>query len=364
MAKLTDIKKAHLLKRIVAIIMDLAVTIFGFFALLELVFSPIARKAFNYIEINEEASQIQLASHLYVKLDESKAYNTPIYNLELADFEKNKEILGTNDFAEFFKTRIHDYYLKYKTGNVGEGELAASDYNVEIELKDGSKVLPVNYYTESWFDEKFESFDSIEKCHEATAEALTDFINYINPYNNKIKRIELFMFGPSFVLAVGAFYILVPLLYKNGETFGKKVMKIGIISNDGYSVKKRQIIARQLFVFLCILISCFVIGVGLTSFITLAAAIGVYLITIAISKSNRSLPDLLAFTLVIDVAKSVYFDTPEIEMEKEKEVDNQMKKYKKYKVENKHIIQVGDQIVDEEVKKEFIASKKQKKTKK
>lgn len=361
MTKLRDIKKAFLLKRIVALVMDLAVTLFAFFAFLELVFSPIARKAFNYKELNVEASNIQLSSHLYVKFDESKAYNTPIYNLTEADVLKNNEVLGTSDFKEVFTTRISYYYLNYKTGNVAEGELCANDYDKEIVLEDGTKVLPKDYYTEEWFNENFKELDTIDKCHEASAVALTDFMKYINPYNNKIKRIEIFMIAPSFLLAVGGFYILVPLLYKNGETFGKKVMRIGIISNDGYSVKKRQIVARQLFIFVCILFSTFVIGVGLTSFATLAAAIAIYLILIAISKENRSLADLLAFTYVIDVAKSVWFDTPEIEQEKEKQVNEQMKKYSKYKPDNKHVIQIGDKIVDEEVKKDFLKSKKTKK---
>ena len=97
--ELTIIKKASFWKRIVALIMDGAVAIFGFFAFFVLVFSPISTKAFKYNDLVDEGNALRLASHLYVEEDENTNYPLTEYN--------DKEV-------SFYLDRIKDYYIEFK----------------------------------------------------------------------------------------------------------------------------------------------------------------------------------------------------------------------------------------------------------
>lgn len=356
--ELTEIKRGHIVKRALAIIMDGCVAIFAFFSLVYFVFSPIANKAMHYRELTDKASKFQLDSHLYVKLDEESSSNYALFDINEKQFEKVEEKLEIEDGVSFLKDKLHYYYLNFKTGNVEDGLFFADDYNVEISQEDGSKILPVNYYTEDWFANKFNEVTTIKDCLLATEEAALDFGEYYAPLQKEIMKRELFIIIPSYVISFGCFFILVPLLYKNGETFGKKILHLGFVTKDGYSVQKRQIVTRQLFIFVLITIAAFGFTVGFGSLTTLMFGVALYVIATAISKSWRSVADYLAYTQLINTRDSVWFDDPKAEQEKEQQVKEQLSKYNEYKPENKNLIQVGTTIVDEEVKKEFLESKK------
>ena len=339
-SELKTIKQASFVKRILAIIMDGSVAVFTFFAFFILVFSPIATKAFKYKAIVKEASDLQLSSQLYVLESENASENTPICYI--------------NEEPEFFKERLHFYYLDYKVN-------LAPDKDAEITKENGEKVLPKDYYTEEWFAELISPLDSVEKWQKASKDALIDFSKYLSEYQMHIKRIELFIIMPSYFLSFGIYFILVPLLYRNGETFGKKVMGIGFVTKDGYSIKKRQTVLRQLFMLFLTTFSCFIIGIGTTSFVTLGAGVFVYYLAAFISKSKRSMSDYLAYTYLIDTKNSVWFDDVQHEEQKEKILEDNLSKYNKDTEDNKHIIQVGSKIVNKEVEEEYLKSKEESK---
>ena len=356
--ELTEIKKGHIVKRSLAIIMDGCVSLFAFFSLAFFVFSPIANKAMHYNELTDKARKFQTDSHLFIKLNEEDKNNYALFDINEKQFENVQKELEISDGVSFLKDKLHYYYLNFKTGNVEEGLEFANDYNVEITLEDGTKKLPIDYYTEDWFSTKFDEKTTIKDCLISINEAAMDFGNYYSPLQKEIMKREIFIIAPSYLISFGCFLILVPLLYKNGETFGKKTLHLGFVTKDGYSVQKRQIVTRQLFIFVLITIAGFGIGVGYTSLATLMFGVAIYIIATALSKSWRSVADYLAYTQLIDTRDSVWFDNPKAEQEKEQEVKEQMEKYNKYEPENKNLIQVGTTIVDEDVKKEFLESKK------
>jgi hypothetical protein len=53
---------------------------------------------------------------------------------------------------------------------------------------------------------------------------------------------------------------MIPLIFKNGETLGKKVLHLAFINTEGYAVQKKQIVLRQLFLFIMTGMCCFMIG--------------------------------------------------------------------------------------------------------
>ena len=336
-SELKTIKQANFLKRIVAFIMDGSVAVFTFFAFFVLVFSPIATKAFHYKDIVNEAAELQLTSQLYVLKNEKDNENTAIIYI---DGDEN-----------YFKEHLHYYYCDYRVN-------LASDKDVEIKNENGEMVLPKDYFTEEWFSNFSSTITTVDDWKVASKSALYDFQRYLNPYQVKIKRIELFMIMPSYFLTFGGYFILVPLLYKNGETFGKKIMGLGFVTKDGYSVKKRQIVLRQLFALFLTTFASFVIGIGTTSFVTLGAGVFIYYLASFISKTNRSMSDYLAYTYLIDTKNSVWFDDEKHEEKEEKTIEENLAKYNKDASKNENVIQVGSEIVNEDVKKEFLNSSK------
>ena len=339
--ELTSIKKASFVKRILAIIMDGSVAIFTFFAFFLLVFSPIATKAFGYKDAVNKASDIQLETHLYEKVKEKDQRNTPIYKIKKEETELN-----------YYTERLEYYYCVYKT-------TIAPDKESEILKDDGTTVKSYEYYPEYWNNVKGEIVD-VKTAQNFAYEATSDCHKYWSEYQMKARRCEIFIIMPSFVISFGVFFILVPLLYKNGETFGKKFLGLGFVTKDGYGVKKRQIVLRQLFLLFLTTISCFTLTIGFGSLILLGAGVFIYYLAAFIIKDNRSFADLFAYTMLIDCKNSVWFKDVKEENEKQKIVAENLEKYNKVKVDNKHILQVGGEIVDEQAKEEYLKSKDKK----
>jgi len=348
--ELKSIKKASFVKRLLALIMDGAVALFVFFGFFVFVFSPIANKGLGMAEATKTGAKIQVDSGLYVPKEEGSENYVA---LSKYDFESKDEYLA----------HLKSYYLEFKTGLVEEGRMAASDYNVPIKNGD-VEVLPKDYYTEAWFNEKMSGVIDVDSAKQASLDALNDLSKYLTPYQKTINLCKLFIAGCSYIMSFSIFYILVPLLYKNGETFGKKTMGIGLVTKDGYDVKKRQIVLRQLFLLIYVGLFSFYLGVGYTSFATLGLGILIYFVVAFISKTNRSIADYLAYTYTIDTKNSVWFKDKEQEEKKENIVETNLTKYNKNEELDKHIIQVGSTIVNEEVKKEMAEQEQKKKTQK
>ena len=340
--ELKSIKKASFPKRIIAFIMDGAVALFVFFGFFIFAFSPIANNALGMKKAYEEGSKLQVDSGLYVETERNK---------QTTYIPLNKYEYGSKDE---YVVHLKSYYLEYKTTK-------APDYNVPIKNSDGVEVLPKDYYTEAWFNEKMSGVSDVNTAKQAAKEALTDFSKYLYSYQKTITLCQLFIAGCSYVASFGIFYILVPLLFKNGETFGKKTMGLALVTKSGYDVKKRQIVLRQLFLFVYVGVFSFYLGVGFTSFATLGLGVLIYFVAAFISKTNRSFADMLSYTFLIDAKNSVWFKDKNEEESKEEIVETNLSKYNKNDGLNKNIIQVGTTIVDEETRKEFEEKKEDKK---
>ena len=368
-----DVKKieqAGIARRILATIMDGSLAIFIMLFLSSLVLSPIANKAFHYSDKTAKLYHYQIASKLrFVCTKDDNDNIDKIYDIkELNDTpEETQDMMLYNyetDDLEFYKCRIKYYYLNYKTGvdveapdGVDVNEYKDPNWNVEIDGK-----LPSEIYTESWFNEKFGSLTTKDDYRNAAYEATKDLceMDYYVKENKDIKWIQVFIIVPSILVSFSLFFILFPLIFKNGETLGKKTVNIGLVTKDGYSVKKRQIVLRQISLLLYVCLSSFILGVGYTSIATLFLGVFIYFTATIISKTKRSPMDYLAYTYCIDTLKSVWFKDEFEEKEKIEQLEENMKKYHKGPVENKNIIQVGSEIVNEDIKKEIEEENKNK----
>lgn len=397
-------------KRLWAAIMDAAVFVFAYFILALWVFTPLANVCFKYNEKYNLGHQYRFASHLLLIQEQNESGDGYVI-VEVKDSDGILENYIATPLYSYKSTdpslyinRVYYYYHNYKTNqdielplknktktfDPIEDHFVSPEYNQEIDGK-----LPKYLYTNEWFSDKIlnvgkedsyfkiddskedylESIvlideskkdDALTFLKEKVSEATKDFANskYYQDLNNSIYAVQLFIFMPPFVLAYMTFYMLIPLLMKDGETLGKRVTHIAVISNDGYSVRKRQIVFRQILLFLAMFIAAFVVGIGITS-IAIMCLLTVILFGITLlSKTKRSPHDYAAYTVVVDSIHSTWFKNKEDEERHQQELEANMAKYKRVDIKNENVIQIGSTIVDEKLKKEIeqerSASKKEK----
>lgn len=374
-----SIKEGSFVKRILALVMDAVVFFFVFGGLAAWVMSPISEAAFDYSETQVQATNYQIRSKLYVCVEEDDDGNEVVVDVDNyeGDGSKDWDIYPLYQYKSedinFYKDRIRYYYVHYKTG-VGvtcpegkdEADYRAPNYQDLIKDDNGNEVKPADYYTDAWFDAKFGSETDIDEFISGPVySAIKDFYyqSYFDEITTKIKWIQLFIIIPPFIISYGIFYILIPILFKNGETLGKKVTHLGFVTKDGYDIKRRQIVLRQVLLLIYVLIFTFGVGIGFTSVATMMLGTLIYLVATFISKTKRSPMDYFAYTYLIDTSKSVWFHDQNEEAKKEQELDEKMSKYRKYEPDQSHVIQIGTEIVNEQVKKE-LEEEKIKKSKK
>lgn len=369
------LKEGNIAKRILVLLMDAVIFGFVMFCLIAWCTVPIANAAFNYNGLQAQGANYQINSRLYICEEVDNDGNTRIIEPNQTKTMTDGDLKFTviydysSEDPNFYKERIHYYYLCYKTGNnvmYPEGknpeDYKAPDYNVEIDDGKGNKVLPSAFYTEEWFNEKFGSLNDVKSLKDAGYSATKDFYysGYYSKLNSDITKIQAFIIFPPFALSFFVFFILIPILFKNGETLGKKFGHLGFVTKDGFSIKKRQIVLRQIALFIYVSLCSFVVGIGITSLATLGIGVLIYFIATLISKTKRSPFDYLCYTYLIDTKNSVWFDSQEEEERNEIELEEKMEKYRSHKEPDKHLIQVGTKIVDEEVLKEFEQAKTEK----
>lgn len=353
--ELRSIKIGGIGKRLIALIMDAAVAFFTFGMLAAWIFAPISESAFNYSLKGKEGLEYQVFSKLFVY--EQKVDDDHIIIIEnQSDLEKERSgdtnLVPLHEYnfenKDQYLARLQYYYCSYLTGDDLVFEHGAPVKYEQIELSDGTLVDPRVYYYDN-----ISTLTDINEIKDAcyTAEYHFYYSDYMTSINNELKLIQLFIVIPPYLISFGIYFILIPLLFENGETLAKKVVHLGFITKDGYSIKKRQIVYRQLILFIYITLCLFIVGVGTTSLATLGLGGVIYILTTVFAKDRRSFVDKLAYLTLIDSQSSVWFSSPEVEEERQKELDAKMKEYKKKKVENKNLIQVGTTIVDEKYKK-------------
>lgn len=396
--KISAIFEAGIGKRLFSAIMDAVIFLFVTIILYLFVFTPIAISGMSYESNQVLASKYQVASHLYVyqQIDDNNNYNI----IEVKDYSEKIDAsksgtvspvykLSVDDY-KFYLSHVYYYYTSYltnknvelpndteeKTYDAVKDNFVSPNYDKIIE---GTDKYPKDVYTDDWFctnilkigtdssyfvrdtsktnfldqiSVKEGSGDVIKELKTYCYNATSDFYysNYFSNLNNSIKWTQIFIIGMSVTISYSIFYILIPLLYKNGETLGKKVNKLALISASGYQVKRRQVLFREIVLFVALVLCSCIVGIGLTSIATLGLGIVILLVCTLISKKHRAPHDYAAYTLLVDAPKSVWFESKEAEEKAIKDLDDKMAKYKNKNIIDKNVIQIGDVIINDEFK--------------
>lgn len=123
----------------------------------------------------------------------------------------------------------------------------------------------------------------------------------------------------SILLTMLVFEFVIPLLFKNGQTIGKKLFALGLIRIDGVKLSTFQLFARtvlgkftiETMVPVYVAIMAVFGRVTLTGLILVAALMLVQLICLAVTHTNSALHDLLASTVVVDISAQQVFGSSE-----------------------------------------------------
>ena len=144
----------------------------------------------------------------------------------------------------------------------------------------------------------------------------------------------------TFAILIGYLLLelLVPLLFGNGQTLGKKIFGIGVMREDGVKLTPLLLFVRTVLgkytvetmipVMIAIMIVFRTIGtVGLLVLITL---LGVQVVLVCATRGRTPIHDKLAHTVTVDLSSQRIFDTPEELLEYKKKLHAQQTEQAKY----------------------------------
>lgn len=154
--------------------------------------------------------------------------------------------------------------------------------------------------------------------YDAAFEALVNDEAFLYAYN---MQINLTMLITTFSILGGVLVVefIVPLLFKSGQTVGKKIFGIGLMRTDGVQISKLQLFIRallgkftvELMIPIYILIMIYFNTANIVSLAILAALLLGQVISMAATRTNSLLHDLLAGTVAVDLSSQRIFRSRE-----------------------------------------------------
>ena len=160
--------------------------------------------------------------------------------------------------------------------------------------------------------------DGEKAKYDAAYEALLKDEEAILAYNMVLNLTMIITSGGIF-LSVAALEFVVPLLFGNGQTLGKKAFGVALVKPDGVKMNNMQLFVRVLLgkytlgtmvpALVCIMLMFNIVGFGGT---LLLMGIGfAQLLSMLVSRNKVGLADLMAGTVPVELNSQRIFATPE-----------------------------------------------------
>ena len=300
-----------------AFFVDLALTLALTFGFVYAIFMPIFRPKMNHY--NNVIEEERINSGLFYKNEDGEASTLP-------DDQNVPQFIDAMEY----------YYFHYLPG---------------VDLKEGlSPSLDKRTYEISWFNETILEIDESsptsyfryqrngeeidytkvgvmkEDARNDLAykfitskykEAIIYDFNFISNVKEAGERIMVYStisYVTSLLVAGAIIYILFPFIFKNGQTIGKRIFKLGLANSDGYVFSSPRLFMRFL-PFLVVDLS-FLILLQFNFYIVLTIVLIIFLVSFTLTMSSpkrMSLHDYTGQTIVIDLKTSTLFKTPQEE---------------------------------------------------
>lgn len=129
---------------------------------------------------------------------------------------------------------------------------------------------------------------------------------------------------------------ILPLIFKNGQTIGKKMFGIALMRADGVRISGPALFIRSIIgkcivetmVPIFILVMIFFGGAGVVGIVSILLITLLQLVLIVATKTRSAIHDLLAYSVAVDLISQQIFDTPEALVEYKKQLHAEDSLYK------------------------------------
>lgn len=139
--------------------------------------------------------------------------------------------------------------------------------------------------------------------------------------------LAILMVSLGILLATVISEFVVPIIFKNGQTIGKKCFQIGVVKNNSVRITTIQLFIRsflgkytiEIMVPILVIILLIFNQVGLIGIILLFALIIFQIVLLIATKYKTPIHDILAYTAVVDMQTQMIFDSDEQLLEYKKQ---------------------------------------------
>lgn len=195
-----------------------------------------------------------------------------------------------------------------------------SDFMTKEELDGALSIAMTQERYDSLTDEQKATFDK-------ASEALGTDNDFLYAYG-MVSQFILLTITFSVLISYLILEFAVPLLFKNGQTLGKKIFGVGVMRMDGVKVSPLLLLIRTVlgkyavetmipvFVLISLVLGTASIVTVILLFLLVAAQVGLLLFT----NARTPLHDMLAGTVTVDFASQMIFDSPEDLLEYKKKL--------------------------------------------
>lgn len=160
--------------------------------------------------------------------------------------------------------------------------------------------------------------DAQRENYKAAYDALVADDAAMDAYNMVI-NLSLLSATFGILLAIVILELILPLVLKNGQTVGKKCFALGVVRVDGVKVTPLQMFVRTVLgkytVETMLPVYLFLIAfwgtAGAWVVWAMLALLAAQLICVAVTKKRSAIHDLMAGTVVVDIASQKVFDSTE-----------------------------------------------------
>ncbi len=136
---------------------------------------------------------------------------------------------------------------------------------------------------------------------------------------NMMVSLMLVITSSGILLATVLWELILPLWFGNGQTLGKKIFGLCLVRNDGVKLNNMQLFTRTILgkftietmipVYILMMIFWGTMGLGGT--LILLALLMAQIVCVAATRTHSAIHDLLAGTVVVDMASQMIFRTTE-----------------------------------------------------
>lgn len=266
------------------------------------------------------------------KIKDSKARNAYWFNVHIYGLEDVKNIykdehLSPDSYFIKYGRELFTYQLDSEENPLLD-ELALpiayhNDPSNKDHISESEKTKLLSYFYKSDSDRKdLDKGDvsSLSIMYFATVD-LASLSQVQNAYSDYVLFSQTLPLAISIFVSALAFYFIIPLIMKNGETIGKKITGICLVNKLGYQYRRSQQIMRMGPTLIYYVLIVLYLGFSLLGISVFALTIFASYLCAIFSKNHLAFHDYFAGTIVVDKKRSTWFKNAVVEADVQNEVN-------------------------------------------